>query len=550
MNIRNVSGDLIGGFIAATIALPQALAFGTMTGAGALSGLYGAMFLCLFSGLFGVNVPIISGPTGPTAIIIASIYAGLGGNVNALWAVLFLASIFQIILSFTKIPNLVKYVPYPVISGFMNGVGVILIILQIAPLMGEQTFATPILTFKNLSFILSNINTDALVIGLFSLGILIYTPKVIKKYIPSEIFALIFGALAAWAYKMDVPTIAGLTGNLPSVVTADFSNIVRISSLAVMVAVICSTESLMTGLVVTSLTKKKINNQALIFAQGIGNSISSLFGGISGAGATMRSVAAIKTGASTKLSAIVCGILILCAILYGDELVNMVPMATLAAILIRVGYSIIDTKFLKVLHCAPKEDLTVMLLVFFLTIFHDIIFAVGVGITLSAALFAKQLADKTTLNVKDIEDSETVRLEKRLHDESDYKIRVVHIRGEFFFGSASQIISQFEELLGTKHIILCYDSDRKLDISAIFALEDILTRLKSQGVKVYLVLRNVEILKQINELNIKRQLKDDEIFFEEIDAIRHAKEEFRKYIKLENSRTANKRQGFLFHFKK
>ncbi len=550
MNIRNVSGDLIGGFIAATIALPQALAFGTMTGAGALSGLYGAMFLCLFSGLFGINVPLISGPTGPTAIIIASIYAGLGGNVSALWAVLFLASVFQIVLSFTKIPNLVKYVPYPVISGFMNGVGVILIILQIAPLMGVKTFATPILTFKNLSHILSNINTDALVIGLFSLGILIYTPKIIKKYIPSEIFALIFGTLAAWAYKMDIPTISGLTGSLPNIVTADFSNIVRISTLAVMVAVICSTESLMTGLVITSLTKKKINNQTLIFAQGIGNSIASLFGGISGAGATMRSVAAIKTGATTKLSTIFCGIIILFAILYGDEHVNMVPMATLAAILIRVGYNIIDTKLLKVLHCAPKEDLTVMFLVFFLTIFHDIIFAVGVGITLSAALFAKQLADKTTLNIKDVEDNEIIRLEKRLHDESDYKIRVVHIRGEFFFGSATQIISQFEELLGTKHIILCYDSDRKLDISAIFALEDILIRLKSQGVRVYLVLRNVEILKQINELNIQRQLNDDEIFFEEIDAIQKAKEEFRNYIKLENNQTANKKRRFLFHFKK
>ena len=183
MNIRNVSGDLIGGFIGATIALPQALAFGTMTGAGALSGLYGAMFLCFFSGFFGVNVPIISGPTGPVAIILASVYASLGGNLNALWAVLFLASIFQIILSFTKIPNLVKYVPYPVISGFMNGVGIILIILQIAPFLGLKGYATPVLTFKNIGLILSNINTEALVIGLLSLGILIYTPKIIKKYI-------------------------------------------------------------------------------------------------------------------------------------------------------------------------------------------------------------------------------------------------------------------------------------------------------------------------------------------------------------------------------
>ena len=547
MNIRNVSGDLIGGFIGATIALPQALAFGTMTGAGALSGLYGAMF---FSGFFGVNVPIISGPTGPVAIILASVYASLGGNLNALWAVLFLASIFQIILSFTKIPNLVKYVPYPVISGFMNGVGIILIILQIAPFLGLKGYATPVLTFKNIGLILSNINTEALVIGLLSLGILIYTPKIIKKYIPSEIFALIFGTFFAQAYKMDIPTITGLTGSLPGIVSADFSNIVHISSLALMIAVICSTESLMTGLVVSSLTKKKINNQTLIFAQGIGNSISSLFGGISGAGATMRSVAAIKTGATTKLSTIFCGVLILLAVLYGDELVNMVPMAVLAAILIRVGYNIIDTKFLKVLHYAPKEDLAVMFLVFFLTIFHDIIFAVGVGITLSAMLFAKQLADKAKLNIKDIEDREITKLEKQLHDESGYKIRVVHIQGEFFFGSASQIISQFEDLLGTKHIIICYDSDRRLDISAIFALEDILARLKSQGIKVYMVLRNTEILKQIDEMHLKRQLDDKDIFFEEIDAIRCAKDEFKKYIKLEIKQAEDKTRRFLFHFKK
>ena len=550
MNIRNVSGDLIGGFIGATIALPQALAFGTMTGAGALSGLYGAMFLCFFSGFFGVNVPIISGPTGPVAIILASVYASLGGNLNALWAVLFLASIFQIILSFTKIPNLVKYVPYPVISGFMNGVGIILIILQIAPFLGLKGYATPVLTFKNIGLILSNINTEALVIGLLSLGILIYTPKIIKKYIPSEIFALIFGTFFAQAYKMDIPTITGLTGSLPGIVSADFSNIVHISSLALMIAVICSTESLMTGLVVSSLTKKKINNQTLIFAQGIGNSISSLFGGISGAGATMRSVEDIKTGATTKLSTIFCGVLILLAVLYGDELVNMVPMAVLAAILIRVGYNIIDTKFLKVLHYAPKEDLAVMFLVFFLTIFHDIIFAVGVGITLSAMLFAKQLADKAKLNIKDIEDREITKLEKQLHDESGYKIRVVHIQGEFFFGSASQIISQFEDLLGTKHIIICYDSDRRLDISAIFALEDILARLKSQGIKVYMVLRNTEILKQIDEMHLKRQLDDKDIFFEEIDAIRCAKDEFKKYIKLEIKQAEDKTRRFLFHFKK
>ena len=166
--------------------------------------------------------PIISGPTGPAAIILASVYAGLGGNLSALWAVLFLASIFQIILSFTKIPNLVKYVPYPVISGFMNGVGVILIILQYCAVFRNERLCYTSLTFKNFSYIMSNINTEALVIGLFSLWILIYTPKTVKKYIPSEIFALILGTFFAQIYKLDIPTISGLTGGLPTVVSADF----------------------------------------------------------------------------------------------------------------------------------------------------------------------------------------------------------------------------------------------------------------------------------------------------------------------------------------
>lgn len=550
MNKRNVSGDLIGGLAGAAIALPQALAFGAMTGAGALSGLYSVVFLCIFGGFFGVNVPIISGPTAPAAIITASVYAGLGGNLSSLWAILFLASIFQIVLSFTKIPNLVKYVPYPVISGFMSGIGVVLIILQIAPFLGLQGCATSILTFKNLSYIFANINTEALVIGLLSLWILIYTPKAVKKYIPAEIFALIFGTLFAQAYKMDIPTISGFTGELPTIVSADFSNLIHISTLALMIAVICSTESLMSGFAVSSLTKKKLNAQTLVFAHGIGNSIASLFGGISGAGAIMRSAAAIKTGATTKLSAIFCGFSILLVIIFGNEIVNMIPIAVLAAVLIRIGCSIIDTKFLKVLHCAPKEDLIVMFLVFFLTVFHDIIFAVGVGITLSAMLFAKQLADKTKFNVKDAEDWEITKLEKQLHEESGYKIRVVHIQGEFFFGSASQIISQFEDLLDTRYIIICYDSNSRLNTSAVFALGDIIARLKSQGIKVYIVLRNAEISRQIDEMHIKRQLDDEDIFFEEIDAINRAKEDFKKYIKLEIKQAENKTRKFLFHFKK
>ena len=528
MKKLNVTGDLYGGILGAIIALPQALAFGVAIGIGALSGLWGAVILCFMVGIFGFNQPLLSGPTGPSAIVVASALITLNGNIEALFAVMFLSGIFQIIISRTKLTDFVKYVPYPVISGFMNAVGIILIILQINPFLGNKSLAKPILALKDLPNSILSVNQDAFFIGLLSLVIIFATPRAISKIIPSQVLAIIVATLCSWAYKLDVATVSGVTSELPKIVWADFSNISSLIIPALIIAIVCSSESLLTNLVVDSLTKTNCDTRRMILSQGIGNLACSLFGATVGSGATMRSAAAIKAGGRTRFCAIICSLILLVIILFGSDFANKIPLSALAAVLFKVGADIVDTKLLKVIKFAPREDLFVMFLVFFLTITTDIIVGVIAGITLSAVIFAKQLADKVNVKTKFVVDSETITLEKNLEREMNYKIRVVHILGEFFFGSATHIISHFEEILGTKCIIICYDSEKLLDISAIFALEDIITRLKEQKINVHLVVKNNEIKTQLDNLKISEQIGQDNIFQDEKDAILHAEKILKK----------------------
>ena len=199
--------------------------------------------------------------------------------------------------------------------------------------------------------------------------------------------------------------------------------------------------------------------------------------------------------------------------------------------MIKIGYDIIDTKFLKVIKLAPKDDLYVLVLVFLLTVFYNLIVAVGAGITLAALLYAKRAADKAKLVNKEVYDKDIMKLEKVLEKDYRHKIRVVHISGAFFFGSATQLISQFDEFLGTRYLILVYDSDDLLDISAIFALEDIILRLKSQHIKILMVINNENVLEQLKQYKITEQIEQDGIYFSEIDAIEFAKSSFKDRVK-------------------
>ena len=520
-----IAGDILGGINAAIIALPQALAFGVATGFGASAGLWGAIILCFIAGILGTKTPMISGITGPAAIVLASIMHSLNYDINSVILIIAMAGVLQIILSMTQMLNIVKYVPYPVISGFMNGVGVIIILLQLNPLIGHPTLSSTIESLQQLITNIHSVNFDAFLIGLLTLIIVFLMPKRINKVIPSTIIALIICTFISYKMGLNIDKISSVSIEFPKFILPEASagEIINYLQYAVTLAIILSSESLLTGLVCDSLTKQKNNPKHLIAAQGIGNIFCAMSGTLPGSAATMRTVAAIKAGASTKIAAVICPMILIIALYKFSWFVAEIPLAVLAGILIKIGYDIIDVKLLKVIKYAPKDDLYVLWTVFFLTVFYNLIVAVGAGIVLAALLYAKKAADSAKLVQKTVYDNKTIELEKSLEHDYHHKIRVVHIEGQFFFGSATQLIAQFDELLGTKYLILNYDVCDSLDISAVFAFEDIIMRLKSQKIKILLVIHNENLHNQLKKLNIIEQIGADHIFYSEMDAINYAK---------------------------
>ncbi len=537
MDLKNkleiFAGDILGGLNAAIITLPQALAFGVATGFGASAGIWGAIILSLVAGILGTKIPMISGVTGPVAIVVASIMHALDKELGAVVFIVFLAGIIQILLSLTKLPEVVKYVPYPVISGFMNGVGVIIIIMQLNPLLGISPCSNTIESIETICKSISAVNIEAFGIGILTLLIVFLFPKKWNKYVPSQILALIICTLISIKAGLQVSKISEISVSLPavSIPKTNLHDLITYFHYAITLAVILSSESLLTGLVCTSITKVQLPPKRLLSAQGIGNMCCALTGTLPGSAATMRTVAALRTGASTKLAAVVTSFVLVLLIYKFSGFVAEIPLAVLAGILIKIGYDIIDTKFLKVIKLAPKDDLYVLILVFLLTVFYNLIVAVGAGITLAALLYAKKAADKAKLVNKEVYDKDIMNLEKVLEKDYRHKIRVVHINGAFFFGSATQLISQFDELLGTRYLILVYDSDDLLDISAVFALEDIVLRLKSQHIKILMVINNEEVHKQLQQYGITEQIGENRVYFSEIEAIEYAKASFKKRVK-------------------
>lgn len=514
-------GDLFGGIIAAIIAFPQALAFGVASGMGAAAGIWGAIILSLIAGILGCNLPLVSGPTGPTAIIIATIVGMASGNMTSVITILVMAAIFQMIISLTSIPRMIKYVPYPVISGFLTGIGLIIIILQLAPLLGGVTQSSTIKALMNYPLVFANINLHALGLGGVTLFILFFTPKFISKIVPVQLLALILMTGIAYCFGLNVDKISSIVFSLPQFQMPHFTIdlIMRDIPTALTLAFIATSESLLTGIIMDSLTKVKHNSKRLVMAQGFGNLFCAITGSMVGAAATMRSVAAVKSGAKTRWAAILASGILVLVLFKFTSFISQIPICVLAAILIKIGYDILDLKVLKVLKYAPKDDLYVLIAVLLLTVFYNLIFALGIGIILAALLYAKRIADDTNVKITHYNHLDYTPYEAKVEKDSHYKIRILHIDGQFFFGSITQIVSHFDVMLETEYIILNYSSNTELDMSAIFALEDIIVRLRDQKIKLLLVLPGEKVYEQIKSLEVISQLGEDAIFTDENEAI-------------------------------
>ena len=338
--LKILTGDILGSLNSAIVALPQALAFGVATGFGASAGVWGAIILCMIAGLIGGKIPLVSGITGPVTIVIASIMHALNADISSVILVIFMAGILQIILALTSLPAIVKYVPYPVISGFMNGIGVIIILMQLNPLIGCPVMSNTINSIGAFFHNLHNINTDALLIGSLTLAIVFAVPKRFNKIIPSQAIALVICTLVSIKMGLNVERISEISLNMPALTLpkAGLHEVITYFHYAVTLAIVLSSESLLTVLVADSLIKTKTSSRNMLLGQGFGNIVCALSGALPGSAATMRTVAAINTGSTTRITAVINPLILLFLLFHLSEFVAQIPLAVLAGILLMLNF--------------------------------------------------------------------------------------------------------------------------------------------------------------------------------------------------------------------
>ena len=516
--LSNFKGDLAGGITAGIIALPLAIAFGVSSGLGATAGIYGAIIVGMLASIFGGTPTQISGPTGPLTVVVASVVTLHSSNPELIFPAIFLSGIFQIILGIFKVGKLINFIPYPVISGFMSGIGAIIILLQINPLLGIEFSGTPVEGLISAVKHLPNYSMDSLLLAVLTLIIVFFSPKKITKIIPSPLIALIIGTATAVFFNMDVSTIGEIPRTLPSIILPNINldNIEIIVPISLTIAVLGSIDSLLTSLVADSMTRTKHESNKELIGQGIGNMVASMFGGLVSCGATMRTAVNIKSGGKTRLSGVIHSIFLIAIIAFLAPIAAKIPNAVLAGILIKVGVSIIDYKFIKLLKIAPRNDLLVMLLVFLITIFDDLILAVGVGVVLSSILFAANVARQTDVKLVGISD---IANDNYIDEDFVNNTMILHIDGTLFFGSASQIASRIDDVLDNKTVIIDCSNIKSMDISAVFALEDLVLTLKGKKVRVIIIFNNREIAASTLKLGLRKLINQNDIAFSSEEAI-------------------------------
>ena len=503
MSIVRIKEDVLGGITAGIVALPLALAFGVQSGLGASAGLYGAMILGLFAALFGGTNTQISGPTGPMTVLSASVVsvaiAKFGGLENS-WGIIiltfFLSGIFQILFGIMKIGKYVKYIPYPVLSGFMSGIGIIIILLQVDPIMG---FASPkkiIDIITNLPGVIVHINFISLIVGLSTI-IIIYAFPLVTKAIPSTLVALFLASLACVFFSFDTPLIGEMHSGFPKfkghhLMGIKLADLKMVFAPAFTLAALGTIDSLLTSIVADNITRTKHNSNKELIGQGIGNVMASVFGGIPGAGATMRTVVNIKSGGKTKFSGVVHSLLLLLIILGLGKYVAFIPLSALAGVLITVGIGIIDFKGLKSLLKVTKSDSFVLLIVLFITVFIDLLEAVGVGMVITSIIFMKRVSDMTEerlalVKVNKMDEENILDDEKELFSKEHHDIYIKRFVGPIFFGSANKIMDRINRIPeDAKIIIFRMERVPFIDQSGLYALEEVIKEMMEAGITVYM----------------------------------------------------------------
>lgn len=498
IRFNNIRGDLFGGITAGIVALPLALAFGVQSGLGAIAGLYGAIALGVVAAALGGTPSQISGPTGPMTVVSSLVVITAVNNAGSLEAaygtiigIFVLAGVFLLGFGLMKLGVYIKYIPYPVVSGFMSGIGVIIIILQVFPFMGQVSPKTIIGVFQKLPEGLAQINIEAVLVASATIAIIYIFPR-ISKAVPSPLVALLLiSGLANWA-NLDVPIIGDIPSGLPELRIGEihFSamSLGLIVKLALTLALLGAIDSLLTSVIADNITKTKHNSNQELVGQGLGNMLAGAIGGLPGAGATMRTLVNVNSGGKTGLSGIVHGLLLLAILLGLGPYASLIPLSVLAGILITVGVGIIDYKGFRHLKQVPRADAVVMILVLSLTVFVDLIQAVAAGMILASILFMKQMSDQVTKGVEILPLRNFIREvvwdDENIPERIASKIYVKHFDGPIFFGFAPAFLEISEKLPDIRVVIFRMKRVPHIDQTGLYAMEEVIRNLESRKIAV------------------------------------------------------------------
>ena len=590
-DFTNFRGDFFGGITAGIVALPLALAFGLSSGLGPSAGLYGAIFISFFAAFFGGTPTQISGPTAPmtavSMVFIADILSNFDGSISKalpiILAVFLLSGLLQIVLGLVGIGKYIRYIPYPVVSGFMTAIGVIILVTQIAPTVGYyvkedkefvQNFkekaesnllqkslnneisdemlvlddfesaiknsnkitesdimteaktlaskeASGVLgTFNVLPRILKIIDITELLLAFFTIAI-IYGFKKITTVVPSTLVALFVVSGVAYGFGINYRPISAIPSGLPEIQYSVFkvlniSLVVKYIFTAITLALLGAIDSLLTSIVADNMTKTIHEPNKELIGQGIGNSIGALFGGIPGAGATIRTVVNINSGGKTRLSGMIAGLLLLFILLAVGPIASKIPAAVLAGILITVGIGVMDYKGLKAIPYMPKPEVFILLIVLVLSSIWNLVYAVGIGLVIASLIFMKKVGDLTSesFNIFPIKKGE-FKLPSNFKDE----IFIKDIEGPLFFGSSSNFNQTAKQIPSTISILIIrLKKVPYMDQSGLYALESVINDLISKDKRVFLVGLNDQPKDLLEKANIIPSLIPEEQIFNDFES--------------------------------
>lgn len=503
----NIKGDLFGGITAGIVALPLALAFGEQTELGAIAGLYGAIALGLVASIFGGTKTQISGPTAPMTVVAAVLISGAiqkTGSVEAAMPIIVasfvLAGILQALLGVLKLGKYIKYIPYPVVSGFMSGIGIIIIITQIFPFFGVSSpDGGAFGTIANIHKIPEIINYYSIGIAIVTMAIIYLLPRFTKK-IPASLVALVLISLLAYfLFPADLFLRINSNGAIPSglpklhlnfiPIFKDWNIMIQVFEYSATLAALGAIDSLLTSVVADNVTKTKHNSDKELIGQGIGNMAAGIIGGLPGAGATMRTVININSGGRTKLSGVAAALLLAAILLGLGGLVGYIPNAVLAGILITVGIGIIDYKGIRDLKSIPRADAVVMFIVLILTVFVDLLIAVAAGMVLSSLLFMIKAANiveekSSAESLSKLKEEGSWKDEKNLRPFIGDKVYIKHIDGPLFFGMISGFNALMKSIPDVEIAVIRMDKVPYVDQSGLYAMEEAIFELKNRNIKI------------------------------------------------------------------